>query len=84
MKAEQEIRERLARVEQELSEVKQQLRFLLTHQPPTVALQQLAELWGIESSEAAPLSLSEARKRLAQGLPTNWGSRLLKRQRSLR
>ncbi|CUU34824.1 MAG: hypothetical protein K6U12_05960 [Armatimonadetes bacterium] len=79
-----DIEERVARLEQELGVVKQQLRALMTQQPPTEALQKLAELWGLEASEPSPLPLPEARERLARGLPPNWGSRLIKRQRRRR
>ncbi len=84
MQTKRDFQERLARIEQELGIIKQQIHTLLVPQPPTTALQQLAELWGLEASEPSSLPLPEARERFTQGLPPNWGSRLIKRQRAQR
>jgi len=84
MPTEQELSQRLTRVEQELSAVKQQLSALLTAQPPVAALHLLEQLWHTESVEKPALTLTEARERLTHGLPTRWGSQRIKRQRSRR
>jgi hypothetical protein len=84
MLTEQELNQRLSRVEQELSVVKQQLSALLTPQPPTAALHLLEQLWQVENAETPALTLPEARERLTHGLPTRWGSQRIKRQRSQR
>jgi len=84
MITEHELSQRLTRVEQELSAVKQRLDALLTPQPPAAALLLLEQLWQIESTEKPALTLPEARERLTQGLPTRWGSQLIKQQRAQR
>jgi hypothetical protein len=82
MITEQELNQRLARIEQELSVLKQQLGVFLTPQPPTVALSLLEQLWQIESAEKPALELPQARERLTHDLPACWGSQLIRRQRA--
>jgi hypothetical protein len=84
MLTEQELNQRLTRVEQELSVVKQQLSALLTPQPPTAALHLLEQLWQIESAEKPALELPQAREHLTHDLPACWGSQLIRRQRAER
>ena len=59
--------------------VKQQLSVLLAPQPPAAALHFLEQLWQVGSTEKPALTLPEARERLIHGLPTRWGSQLIKR-----
>jgi|FaiFalDrversion2_1042247.scaffolds.fasta_scaffold11473_1 hypothetical protein len=84
MITEHELSQRLTRVEQELSAVKQQLGALLMSHPPAAALLLLEQLWQIESTEKPALTLPEARERLTHGLSTRWGSQLIKQQRAQR
>ncbi|MGQ9901068.1 MAG: hypothetical protein ACUVR1_02495 [Fimbriimonadales bacterium] len=82
MIAEEELRRRLMRLEQEVDLIKQQLGLLSASVAPTHGLELLKRLWELDIGEQPSLTLTEARTQLAKSLPPRWGSRQIIHQRN--
>lgn len=82
MRTQSKLQERIARVEEEIRALKQQLSQLMSSSSPEAALHTLETLWQLAEPPAPSLSLQEARQRLAQTLPPKWGSRLIRSNRA--
>lgn len=82
MIAEEELRRRLMRLEQEVDLIKQQLGLLSASTAPAHGLALLERLWELDITARPSLTLAEARTELTQSVPPRWGSRQIVQQRN--
>ncbi len=76
------LEERVARLEQEVAELKQARPRVRFSEPPRLAFRLLRKSLGIDRIPAEELpSFEEARRILSEGLPENWASREIIRMR---
>jgi hypothetical protein len=77
------LEERVARLEQEVAELKQAKLPMRFSEPPRLVFRILAQLWGIELDKPHEprMTLEEARRLMSEGMPENWASREIIRMR---
>lgn len=77
------LEERVARLEQEVAELKQARPRVRFSEPPRLAFRILAQLWGIDPDKPSEprMTFEEARRLMSEGIPENWASQEIIRMR---